>query len=100
MLDGSCQKMGFLSIQVIKPLMLSESLNPNFLILTTELTDIENYMAALVGIGFAVSALRELIRAMDDERVIIAPDISAVSDFSQHRRVELSCANLRAYLDG
>ena len=58
------KKLGFLSKRVMKPLMLSESSNPNFLILTAELTDIENYMAALAGAGFAVSALREPIPAV------------------------------------
>ena len=40
------------------------------------------------------------IRLWDDERVIITPHISAGSDISQHRGVELFCRNLRAYLDG
>jgi phosphoglycerate dehydrogenase-like enzyme len=40
------------------------------------------------------------IRLWDDERVIITPHISAGSDLSQHRGVDLFCANLRAYLDG
>jgi phosphoglycerate dehydrogenase-like enzyme len=39
-------------------------------------------------------------RLWDNERVIITPHISASSDFSQHRGVELFCRNLRAYLDG
>jgi phosphoglycerate dehydrogenase-like enzyme len=39
-------------------------------------------------------------RLWDHERVIITPHISAGSDFSQHRGVELFCRNLRAYLDG
>jgi hypothetical protein len=54
------------------PLMLSESLNPDFLVLPTELKDIGNYVAALTGVGFAVSTLREPIPVVDDERVIIA----------------------------
>jgi len=58
------KKLGFLSKRVMKPLMLSESSNPDFLILTAELTDIGNYMAAPAGAGFAVSALRELIPAV------------------------------------
>jgi phosphoglycerate dehydrogenase-like enzyme len=40
------------------------------------------------------------IRLWDDERIIITPHVSAGSDLSQHRGVELFCSNLRAYLDG
>jgi phosphoglycerate dehydrogenase-like enzyme len=40
------------------------------------------------------------IRLWDHERVIITPHVSAGSDVSQHRGVELFCCNLRAYLDG
>lgn len=40
------------------------------------------------------------VRLWDDERVIITPHVSAGSDLSQHRGVELFCSNLRAYLDG
>jgi phosphoglycerate dehydrogenase-like enzyme len=39
-------------------------------------------------------------RLWNHERVIITPHISAGSDVSQHRGVELFCRNLRAYLDG
>ena len=39
------------------------------------------------------------LRLWDDERVIITPHVSAGSDLSQHRGVELFCSNLRAYLD-
>ncbi|HJU09876.1 MAG TPA: D-2-hydroxyacid dehydrogenase [Candidatus Binataceae bacterium] len=38
-------------------------------------------------------------RLWNHERVIITPHVSAGSDLSQHRGVELFCANLRAYLD-
>jgi glyoxylate/hydroxypyruvate reductase len=34
------------------------------------------------------------------ERVVITPHVSAASDLSRHRGVELFCSNLRAYLDG
>jgi phosphoglycerate dehydrogenase-like enzyme len=40
------------------------------------------------------------VRLWDHERVIITPHVSAGSDTSQHRGVELFCRNLRAYLDG
>ena len=40
------------------------------------------------------------IRLWDHERVVITPHISAASDVSQHRGVELFCRNLRAYLGG
>jgi phosphoglycerate dehydrogenase-like enzyme len=39
-------------------------------------------------------------RLWDDERVLITPHISAGTDKSQHRGVELFCENLRAYLNG
>jgi len=39
------------------------------------------------------------VRLWDHRRVIITPHISAGSDLSQHRGVELFCDNLRAYLD-
>ena len=39
-------------------------------------------------------------RLWDNERVIITPHISAGSDVSQHRGIELFCSNLHAYLDG
>jgi phosphoglycerate dehydrogenase-like enzyme len=39
------------------------------------------------------------VRLWDDERVIITPHVSAGSDLSQHRGVDLFCDNLRAYLD-
>jgi glyoxylate/hydroxypyruvate reductase len=40
------------------------------------------------------------LRLWDHERVIITPHVSAGSDLSQHRGIELFCSNLRAYLDG
>jgi phosphoglycerate dehydrogenase-like enzyme len=39
-------------------------------------------------------------RLWGDERVIITPHVSASSELSQHRGVELVCRNLRSYLDG
>jgi phosphoglycerate dehydrogenase-like enzyme len=39
-------------------------------------------------------------RLWDNERVIITPHISAGSDVSQHRGIELFCSNLHAYLNG
>jgi phosphoglycerate dehydrogenase-like enzyme len=39
-------------------------------------------------------------RLWDDERVLITPHVSAGTDASQHRVVDLFCDNLRAYLDG
>ncbi len=39
-------------------------------------------------------------RLWDDERVLITPHISAGTDKSQHRGVELFCENLHAYLHG
>ena len=40
------------------------------------------------------------LRLWDDERVIITPHVSAGSEVSRHRGVELFCQNLLAYLDG
>jgi phosphoglycerate dehydrogenase-like enzyme len=40
------------------------------------------------------------VRLWDDERVVITPHVSAGSDVSRHRGVELFCGNLRAYLNG
>jgi len=40
------------------------------------------------------------VRLWDNQRVVITPHISAGSDLSQHRGVELFCDNLRAYLNG
>lgn len=39
-------------------------------------------------------------RLWDDERVLITPHISSLTDKSRHRGVELFCENLRFYLDG
>jgi len=40
------------------------------------------------------------VRLWDDERIVITPHVSAGSDLSRHRGVELFWSNLRAYLDG
>jgi phosphoglycerate dehydrogenase-like enzyme len=39
-------------------------------------------------------------RLWDDGRVIITPHVSAASDISRHRGIELFCGNLRDYLEG
>lgn len=39
-------------------------------------------------------------RLWDDERVVITPHVSAVSDISEHQGINLFCDNLRRYLDG
>jgi phosphoglycerate dehydrogenase-like enzyme len=39
-------------------------------------------------------------RLRDDERVLITPHVSGVTERSQHRGIELFCDNLRAFLDG
>jgi phosphoglycerate dehydrogenase-like enzyme len=39
------------------------------------------------------------VRLWDDERVILTPNLSAGSDVSRRRGVELFCGNLRACLD-
>jgi len=39
-------------------------------------------------------------RLWSDPRVLITPHISAASDESRHRAIDLFCKNLRAYLDG
>lgn len=39
-------------------------------------------------------------RLWDDERVVITPHVSAVTDVSEHRGMELFCANLDRYLKG
>jgi len=39
-------------------------------------------------------------RLWNHERVLITPHVSASSDLSRHRGVDLFCRNLRAYLDG
>ena len=39
-------------------------------------------------------------RLWDDERVLITPHISSMTDKSQHRGVELFCENLKSYLAG
>ena len=39
-------------------------------------------------------------RLWDDERVLITPHISSITEKSQHRGVELFCENLKSYLDG
>jgi phosphoglycerate dehydrogenase-like enzyme len=39
-------------------------------------------------------------RLWDDERVIITPHISAATDVSEHRGVDLFCENLSRYLQG
>lgn len=38
-------------------------------------------------------------RLWDDERVVITPHVSAVTDVSEHRGLELFCENLARYLD-
>lgn len=40
------------------------------------------------------------VRLWDDERVVITPHVSAVTDVSEHQGVQLFCDNLRRYLDG
>ena len=40
------------------------------------------------------------LRLWDDERVILTPHVSAVTDISEHRGVQLFCENLRRYLEG
>jgi len=39
-------------------------------------------------------------RLWDDERVVITPHVSAVTDVSEHQGVRLFCDNLRRYLEG
>ena len=39
-------------------------------------------------------------RLWDDERVVITPHISAVTDVSEHQGINLFCDNLRRYLEG
>jgi phosphoglycerate dehydrogenase-like enzyme len=39
-------------------------------------------------------------RLWDDERVIITPHVSAVTDVSEHQGVKLFCENLTCYLEG
>jgi phosphoglycerate dehydrogenase-like enzyme len=39
-------------------------------------------------------------RLWDDDRVLITPHISSITEISQHRGVELFCENLKAYLEG
>jgi phosphoglycerate dehydrogenase-like enzyme len=39
-------------------------------------------------------------RLWDDERVLITPHVSGITERSQHRGIELFCDNLRAFLDG
>jgi phosphoglycerate dehydrogenase-like enzyme len=39
-------------------------------------------------------------RLWDDERVIITPHVSAVTDLSEHRGLDLFCDNLARYLEG
>jgi phosphoglycerate dehydrogenase-like enzyme len=39
-------------------------------------------------------------RLWDDERVVITPHVSAVTDVSEHGGVKLFCENLARYLDG
>jgi phosphoglycerate dehydrogenase-like enzyme len=40
------------------------------------------------------------LRLWDDERVVITPHVSAVTDVSEHGGVKLFCENLARYLDG
>ncbi|MBV8775273.1 MAG: D-2-hydroxyacid dehydrogenase [Deltaproteobacteria bacterium] len=40
------------------------------------------------------------VRLWDHERAIITPHVSAASDLSRHRGIELFCRNLGAYLEG
>jgi phosphoglycerate dehydrogenase-like enzyme len=40
------------------------------------------------------------LRLWDDERVVITPHVSAVTDVSEHQGVKLFCNNLRDYLHG
>lgn len=40
------------------------------------------------------------LRLWDDERVIITPHVSAVTDVSEHQGVKLFCENLARYLQG
>ena len=40
------------------------------------------------------------VRLWNHERVIITPHVSAATDLTRHRGVELFCRNLRAYLEG
>jgi len=39
-------------------------------------------------------------RLWDDERVVLTPHVSAVTDVSEHRGVKLFCENLTRYLEG
>jgi phosphoglycerate dehydrogenase-like enzyme len=39
-------------------------------------------------------------RLWDDERVVITPHVSAVTDVSEHQGVKLFCENLARYLEG
>lgn len=39
-------------------------------------------------------------RLWDDERVVLTPHVSAVTDVSEHRGVKLFCENLSRYLEG
>ena len=39
-------------------------------------------------------------RLWDDERVVITPHVSAVTDVSEHQGINLFCDNLRRYLEG
>jgi phosphoglycerate dehydrogenase-like enzyme len=39
-------------------------------------------------------------RLWDDERVVITPHVSAATDVSEHRGVNLFCENLTRYLEG
>jgi glyoxylate/hydroxypyruvate reductase len=39
-------------------------------------------------------------RLWDDERVVITPHVSAMTDVSEHQGLNLFCENLRRYLDG
>ncbi len=40
------------------------------------------------------------MRLWDDERVVITPHVSAVTDISEHGGVKLFCENLSRYLAG
>ena len=40
------------------------------------------------------------LRLWDDERVVLTPHVSAVTDVSEHRGVKLFCENLSRYLEG